>query len=99
MSDKGCPICGKQPKYKTIPNTVDGYPTYECCITMSMPTIERLDKEWNTRHVPEGMALVLAEPDPAETRRIFAQICSTDMIDDDDFGLEFYKAMLNAAKG
>lgn len=45
-----------------------------------------------------GMAVVPVEPDIIRTRKLFQELCSSDLVNDDDLGLVFYKAMIGFAK-
>ena len=54
--------------------------------------------KWGQEHPPEGYSLVPDEPCHIITEKIFLECASSDEIEDDDLGMEFYKAMIKAAK-
>ena len=42
-----------------------------------------------------GLVAANKDPDALMVRELFADICSSDLINDDDLGLEFYKLMID----
>lgn len=96
---KPCPFCGGEAEFERKGDRKQStIVSCTCCGATQECGEERgHGKTWNTRHIPEGYALVPVEPTEAMVDAALA-VANDESVHEDNFAQAAYQAMIAAAR-